>query len=168
MLHCVRRSKLLVLALTMGLLACGGSSSGTTDPLGQTGTSGSVTNGSFAATINGTKWSANGAVAVSRLSTTLSIAAASPTYALSFSLPNVSTTGTIPLTNALSNSAIAVVGAANGNGWATGQRSSVGSVTITTLTSSHIAGTFTFDADPVNGGATSILQVRDGTFDVTY
>ena len=62
------RSKVLRLSFLLAALACGSDSSGKspTDPLNLNGNPGLLTNGTFTATINGTKWSATGQAVVTR------------------------------------------------------------------------------------------------------
>ena len=47
-------------------------------------------------------------------------------------------------------------------------RGGTGSITLTTLTSNRAAGTFTFTAKPLAGGATGDKVVTQGAFDVTF
>lgn len=43
-----------------------------------------------------------------------------------------------------------------------------GTVTIPVLTANRVAGTFSGDLMPGTGGASGVLAVREGAFDVTY
>ncbi len=51
-------------------------------------------------------------------------------------------------------------------GWATPLSGAAGSITITTLTTTRIAGTFTFTADSLLGNATGSRAVTQGSFDL--
>lgn len=122
-------SKVLRLSLLLAALACGSDSSGKspTDPLNLNGNPGLLTNGSFTATINGTKWSATGQAIVTRTAGNgIGIAGVSPSYAITIGLANVAAPGTIQFTPSAGSVAIAVVGSANGMGWGTGQKAGIG------------------------------------------
>lgn len=154
----------LVLALAT---ACGGDKSSTesTQPANL------VTNGSFSATINGTAWSAIGRVAVNKTSTTndplVAIAAGSTTYTISsFGIGPVTGPGTFSLN--FQQPAVAVIQAATGQGWTTAVPGGTGTITITTYSANRIAGTFSFDAVPFTGGATGVVHVTNGAFDITF
>jgi hypothetical protein len=58
--------------------------------------------------------------------------------------------------------------AGNGVAWTTNTTGGAGTVVVTTLTASRVAGTFTFDAPPSPGQGTTTAHVTSGTFDVTY
>jgi len=53
-----------------------------------------------------------------------------------------------------------------GKAWSTPLSGAAGTVTITTLTPTRIAGTFSFDADAFFGGATGTKTVTQGQFDM--
>ena len=156
-------------ALLPGLLfvaASCGSASDTSSP----GTSLPLLNGTFSATVDGSAWSAEGRVAVARgPNNSLIIAAASLTRSLSFTLFNASAPGTFSLVYAGATTvpSFAILASA-GAAWTTNTTGGTGSVVVTTLTSSRVAGTFTFDAPPSPGQGTTTAHVTGGTFDVTY
>lgn len=145
--------------------ACGSDKSSTTEP---TQTTNLVTNGSFGATINGTAWSAVSRVAVSRSTTNniVAIAAGSSTYTLTFGIGPVTAAGNFSLN--FGQPSIAIISAATGQGWTTATQGGTGSITITTFTANRIAGSFSFEAVPITGGATGTVRVTNGSFDVTY
>ena len=151
----------LLLLLTVVAAGCGGSSS--TD----TGTTLSfVTNGTFSATVNGAAWGALGQVIVKKpTSTSLAMSAGSTTYAMTFTLLNVTGPGTTSLVSSPANGSHVLIGA-TGGGWDTSVTGGTGSVTITSLTANHVIGTFAFDAPAVGGG--SPLHVTAGVFDLTF
>ena len=156
----------LFTAVVIGLAssACGSSGTSTFDPnLG-----GLLTNGSFKATINGTAWSPIGTVIVSRVGGGLTMAATSTTYVMSIVVLNVSGPGTTTLNASVHNGSHAAVSAAGQGAWDTGNTSGTGSVVVTTLTSNHVVGTFSFDAPPNGTSTSSTLHVTSGTFDLTY
>jgi hypothetical protein len=55
-----------------------------------------------------------------------------------------------------------------GKGWTSGLPGGTGTLTLTTLTANHVAGTFAFDAVAASGGATGTVHVTNGKFDVTF
>lgn len=147
-------------------VSCGGSSATAPDLNGNLGNL--LTNGTFTATINGTAWSALGKVVVIRpTSTSIALSTTSTTYGMTITLLNVTGPRIVPLTTSVSDGSVAILANANGMGWATGRSVGTGTVTLTTLTTTHVAGTFSFDADPVMG-TTVVAQVRNGAFDITY
>lgn len=52
------------------------------------------------------------------------------------------------------------------DGWGTVLNGRAGSITITTLTDTRIAGTFHFDAEPLSGNSTGTREVTAGEFDM--
>jgi hypothetical protein len=159
----MRRTALVVLMSSMIGAACGGSSYSTT-PVIPTNL---VTNGTFTATVNGTAWGALGRVIVTHpTANSVAMSAPSATYAFVFALLNVTGPTTVSLVSAPSNGSQVTIGSAGQGGWSTGQAGGTGSVVITALTATHIAGTFSFDAPPVSGSG--ILHVTNGAFDLTY
>ena len=157
------RAALAPLAALTLAVACGGSDS--TEP---TQTTNQLTNGSFSATINGTAWSAAGRAAVSKSGTIVAIAAVSPTYTISFALSPLTAPATFNLAYLNSSASLAIVSQASGQGWTTFAQGGTGTVVVTTYTASRIAGTFSFDAAATSGGATGIMHVTNGAFDITY
>lgn len=171
----MRRRISLAFTLVLAATACGGSSdSGTTGP-GNTNTQNpTATNGVFTAVINGATWNAAGTVSVSRGSnnfigiTGSGLTTGSNTgYSLVIGIGNASGPATYSLSFGNVAGSQLIVGGLNG-GWGTYFNGGTGSLTITTLSTNHIAGTFTADAVPGSGGATGTLQVRNGRFDLTF
>ena len=154
---------LLLLAAAVG---CGSSTSPNDNGLGNLGSL--LTNGTFSATINGTAWGAIGKVIVNRpTSNSVVLSATSTSYAMTMALLNVTGPKTVALTTNPQDGSVVEIGGSNGMGWATGKKVGTGTVTITVLTTNHVAGTFSFDADGVTN-TTNTLQVRNGVFDITF
>ena len=151
-----------VVVLTLSLsAACGGGSKSTGVQIG------GVTNGTFRATLDGTVWIPIGRVVVQRpTATSVAMFAVSTTYAMSIVALNVSGPGTTSLNDLVSNGSHASVSKVGTPGWNTGNTGGTGSVIITTLTPSHLVGTFSFDAP--SSGAGAAIHVTSGTFDLTY
>ena len=182
----MRGSGLVSLALAIIVpLGCGGGSdnSGTvTDPTLNC----STTNGSFTATLNGQTWSACGQVTVrndiSYLGTkdtlrTVSWAGSgflpgNVSYAIVMSASKLNggpiSTGNYAVGLVTPTNSNFIVGNSNNAGWVAGPTGGSGSITITSVSSNHITGTFTYDATPSTGTASGTLQVRNGRFDLSY
>jgi hypothetical protein len=80
-------------------------------------------------------------------------------------LTNIPGPGTYPLGVGFSVAGGNVlISSAAGPGWRTPQTGADGTITISTLTSSRIEGTFNFTAVPFTGGATGNKTVTDGSF----
>lgn len=151
---------LLVLLTLAAAAGCGSSSTDTGTTLNL------VTNGKFSATVNGAAWSALGQVIVRKpTSTSLAMGAPSTTYAMTFTLLNVTGPGTTSLVSSPSNGSHVLIGA-TGGGWDTSVTGGTGSVTITSLTTNHVTGTFSFDAPAIGSG--NALHVTAGVFDLTF
>jgi len=163
----MRLHRLLPLALAFVVNGCGGSdSSASTDP-NANGSAG-VTNGTFTATINGTNWSAVGKVAVTRSASIISIAGGSLSYVVSFGTGTANVAGVFPLTYLNPSGALAIVSNTSGASWSTALPGGTGTLTITALTATRVAGTFVFDAPSASGSGNGTLHVTNGKFDVTF
>jgi Family of unknown function (DUF6252) len=146
----------------LGLVACGGSSTGPT--------SNSSTNSCstpLSAIVNGVAW-CSPLPQVSSSSTIVSIAGfdSGITSAIAVAAA-ATTTGTYSLAFGNSTGGFATY-AKGSQGWSSGLSGGTGSITITTRTANHIVGTFSFTAVPSNGGATGTIQVTNGKIDITF
>ena len=160
----------IVLAACAVLLsaACGGGSDSSTGP--NNNNNGSITgDGNISATFNGTAWrSLKSGDRVSKTGQFYGLSSVNPPYAIVISIANVTAPGTFQLNlQAGGNGSSGIVSNSTG-GWGTAFAGGTGTVTVTTLTASRIVGTFSFDAVPASGAATGTLQVRNGTFDLTF
>jgi len=91
-----------------------------------------------------------------------------PAIAISISVFNVDGPGTYPLgVGGTSFGGIATV-AEGGGGWNTPLSGASGSITITALTATRMAGTFAFGAEAVTGGASGTRTVTNGDFDLEF
>lgn len=86
--------------------------------------------------------------------------------AISIQLYNIPGTGTYPLGMNATGFGGTGLFSTTGAGWSTPINGRSGSITITTLTDTRIAGTFHFDADPITGSSTGTKEVTDGEFDM--
>jgi uncharacterized protein DUF6252 len=163
----VQRVSIAVLSCVMiaAATACGGSDKST----GPTSNGTTAGNGAISATINGTAWrSTKGADRVSKSGTVYAIVGVNLPYTISLAIAGLTGPGTVNLNLATGGQGSnAIVVNATG-GWGTAFSGGTGTITVTTLTATRIAGTFSFDAPAGSGNATGTLQVRNGTFDVTF
>jgi len=158
----MRSTRGLSTIVLLCMVACGGSSSTSPNNNGSNNSAGPLS-----ATINGKAWSSqfptasyHGSIlAVAGLDNGLT---ASVTLALTVAAP-----GTFSVSsgnNVFGNGGYSTpVG-----GWATALPGGTGTVTVTTLTSNHVAGTFAFDAVPATTGATGTVHITNGKFDITF
>jgi Family of unknown function (DUF6252) len=82
-------------------------------------------------------------------------------------LSNIDAPGTYPLGVSAANvGGLAIYSTTSGESWSTPPSGDAGTITLTTLTTGRIAGTFSFTATPLGGGATGNKVVTDGVFDL--
>ncbi len=153
----------LAVALAGPLMSCGGSDA--------TGPGGEGTH-FIKATIDGAAWNSDAGAESFGVSITLpGLYSITGTklgggYIMVLSLYNIGGTGTYPMgVGNLVAGGSAIVSDAGG-GWATPQSGAAGTLTITALTDSRIAGTFTFTAEALTGTATGTKSVTGGSFDL--
>jgi hypothetical protein len=158
----MRLTRLLSTLTLLSIAACGGSS----DSLTGTDTGGSGS-GPMSATIDGTAW-VSPVPAGRRTSNIVAVAGLDLGLTASVSFAFVATsTGTYSVAFANTNFGSATI-AKGSLGWSSALSGGSGSVTLTTLTASHMVGTFAFDAVPASGGATGTIHVTNGKFDITF
>lgn len=156
-----------LLHLALGLLAACGGGDGPSGP-------GGGGSGPMSATVNGQGWTANaGTVAVGTSGAIPGLYTISGSQvsggnarAISISLMNIPGPGTYPLGTGAHVSGGTAIYAESAGGWGTPLSGEAGSITLSTLTATRIAGTFTFVADAVTGGAVGTRSVTAGQFDV--
>jgi len=164
--------------LLLSLAACGGSSS-STGPNGNT----NGANGTFTATIDGAPWvsssnqtaggstAANAVPGVVTLTGTKIVSSTNYT-SISLLLGYLSGPGTYPLgvnqgTTAGGAGIVSTASGATFSTWSTNLTGSAGTVTITSLTSTRIGGTFQFTAPPQSFTTTTGTRVvTNGAFDL--
>lgn len=167
----MRVSKTIALFATIATFACGGGSDDdNSNPTGPPG--GGATNGSFSAQINGTTWTATGTVNVSRqppnfIGISGAGFAGSNAYSFVIGIGNATGPGTHSFNlQAGGDGSSMIIGSAT-TGYGTAFNGGTGSVTITTLTSNRIVGTFSGTAVP-SSGSSAPLVVTNGQFDITF
>jgi len=154
------------LAGALLLAGCGGDG----DPTGPAGG-----DGPMSAKINGEAWTAAGLAIAQALPKvpgafvvqgTEAFGTGSELRTISLTVYNVGGPGTYPLgVNVMVAGGTAILANAGG-GWGTPLSGEAGTVTITALDPSRIAGTFSFVADATTGSATGQVTVTDGEFDL--
>jgi hypothetical protein len=156
------------LILSLALVVASGCGGGDGGPTGAGNNVALTGDGGIRATINGVAWrSTKGADRATRSGQVIAIAGINLPYAMTFGLGLVTGPTTISLNYGANTGSTAIV-SGTGGGWGTGFPGATGSITITVLTGTRIAGTFSFDAVPGSGTASGTMQVRNGTFDVAF
>jgi hypothetical protein len=173
------RAKFGLLAAVFLVAACAGGDSPTdpNDPGNGGGGGGGGTGSRMTATVDGQAWSAasaEGAVVALQhaprsggyiITGLESVTGAAGSILITIN--NIAGPGTYPL----GVDAVTVYGgfagitATGGRSWTTPISGAAGSITITALTTTRIAGTFNFTADATAGGATGTRVVTNGVFD---
>lgn len=158
------RARVLSAMGLLSIVACGGSDSVTGTTTGNCGTTTTMS-----ATIDGTAW-CSPAASVSRAGNNSIIAVAGIDLGLTASIsfgvvaPATGTFSVAPGNNTFGSATVAKAG----KGWSSAVPGGTGSVTFTTLTANHVVGTFAFDAVGASGGATGMVHVTNGKFDITF
>jgi hypothetical protein len=154
----------------------GGDDDGDGNPTGPGpggGGGGGATNGTYSVSVNGTAWSATGSVTVSRQNNNfIGIAgtgfAGGTTYAIVVSIANATGPGNHSLSVFSGGDGSSVtIGTSAGLGYSTGLQGGSGTLTITSLTSNRIVGTFSGTAIAA-GHSGANLVLTSGTFDLTF
>jgi len=161
------------MAPLLGLLlatACGGSD-GPTDPNPATPPPPGG-NATYTASVDGQAWASAASLTsvTAALSGTYiisgSVLAGASTRAITLNLMNIPGPGTYPLGTGAGVSGGSAIYAENVGGWITPLSGEAGTLTITTLTATRIAGTFSFTAVASAGSATGTRSVTNGAFDL--
>lgn len=163
----MRRALSLLASATLLLSACKGSDKvtgpGTTSNTGLTG------DGNVTMTIDGTAWRSSKSGDHAQLSSNVlgisTVGSAGGTHVLILTVSGVTGPGTFSLNYGTPGNAII---SDPTSGWGTGFPGGTGTVTVTALSATHVAGTFSFDAKPGSGPATNTVQVRNGVFDIAF
>lgn len=139
-------------------------------PTSSTGTTSTSCTTKYSATVNGASW-----CALTSLSnyypnqqqvviTGIGISS-NGTWSLTVSASAITAAGTYPL-NTLSPLRWGLGSSGATTSYGTNNAGSTGTITFTTFTTTHVVGTFSFNALP-NAGSTGALAVTNGSFDVT-
>jgi hypothetical protein len=160
----------IAIVATLVALGCGGGDDdgGTTGPGGNNG--GNATNGTFRVAINGTTWSATGTITVNRQNNFVGLAgsgfAGNTAYSIVLGIGNATGPGAHNLNVYAGGDGSSVTIGSATIGYSTAFQGGSGTVTITSLTSNRIVGTFSGTAIANGGGSNLVLT--NGTFDVTF
>lgn len=167
----LRRIPTLALLLCWGGLFALGGCGDDDNPAGPGGPG----DGAMTAKIDGAAWASdpNNAAAVATAAapglytvTGGKVLSGSNVQFVTFTLYNIEGTGTYPLgCGPMAVGGSGGTGDAN-TGWITPLSGAAGSVTITALSVTRIAGTFSFTAEVAVGSATGVKSVTEGTFDL--
>ena len=166
----------VVFALAVLMMACGGD-----NPAGPTGGSGSGsgsggsggsggTRGTVTATVDGVAYT--GAVNAASVNPSGNLNVASNNAALTLSV-NFAARAAVGTTN-INSTSTTVMNVITTNGttvtgsWAASALGGSGSLTIATLTSSSVSGTFSFTALPASAGTVGTKTVTNGSFNATF
>jgi hypothetical protein len=93
-------------------------------------------------------------------------ASGSNSQSITLLLTNIPGPGTYPLGTGGGVAGGTAIYVSNGAGWITPLSGAAGTVTLTTVSDSRIAGSFSFTADASTGGATGTKAVTNGAFDL--
>jgi Family of unknown function (DUF6252) len=165
------RSRLAITMLVL-LAACGGGSSPTgSNNDGNGGNNGGGGGAAMTATINGTAWSSTISYRATWGGNVISItgsggASLTDYTVITMAVTSVTAAGTYPLS--FGNTQVGLVNVVNGTSdWSTGFPGGVGTLIISSLTATHVTGTFSFTAIPAStSSATDTLKVTNGKFDM--
>ena len=155
----MRRVPMLFAVAGVLLAACGDSST--------TGTNSGGNLSSYSASVGGVAWAAIAPVVWTVTSSGVTMSGADGGGATTVSLSFFATApGTYSLTFNQNTGGVATVAKSNGQGWSTVGQGGTGTVTVTTLSTNHVVGTFSFDAITAPNGVTNVIHVTNGKFDL--
>ena len=171
----MRMLKRLAVVATLVALGCGGGGDDDDgDPTGPPGGGGGggATNGTFSVSVNGTTWSAQGTVSVTRgTNNFIGVAgsgyAGTTAYSIVVGIANATGPGTHSLNVFAGGDGSSVIVGGVQTGWGTAFQGGGGTLTITSLTSNRIVGTFSGTAIPSSGTAANLV-LTSGQFDITF
>ncbi len=153
----MRRMRLLSAAVLIVMAGCLDSTSAPVNP----------DTAPMSASIEGTTWVASAVqVAIDAEAGTLNVVGGGEGTNTNMS---ISVTATAPGTYSLGpgGPGAATVGLSTGQTWTSNGVGGSGSVIITTLSNTHVAGTFSFTGTALSGGAVGIVHITNGKFDAT-
>ena len=158
------------LIATLASLGCGGG--GGDDGGNPTAPGGGATNGTFTVVVNGTTWSARGTVSVTRQANNfIGIAgsgfAGGTAYSIVIGIGNATAPGTHSLNVFGGGDGSSVIIGSTTIGYGTAFQGGGGTLTITSVSSNRIVGTFSGTAVPSSGGGANLV-LTSGQFDLTF
>jgi len=167
----MRALKTLAIIATLAAFGCGGGDDDDDgNPTGPPG--GGATNGSLTAQIGGVTWSATGTITVSRSNPNFiglagSGFAGNVAYSLVVGIANATGPGSHNLNVFAGGDGSSLIVGSTTTGYGTAFTGGSGTLTITSLTSNRIVGTFSGTLPPSSGSAAALV-ITNGTFDVTF
>ncbi len=159
----VRFDRTMALVASLAVVACGSSSTGP----GNGGPGGTMTASVTGASFNPPSTTVAASYA-NQVLTVQGSTTTSPITAITINVLNVTGKDTYQL-NPNFTGTFGQVAITNGSAvqvWTTALSPGTGFITLTTLTSTRVAGSFTFTAQSASGGATGQKSVTSGTFDI--
>lgn len=149
--------------LLVAVTACGGGSDKVTGPSGNQAANGK---GSITAKIDGTQWVATASASATRSNgNIIAIAGTDIQTTLAFAFSGTGP-GTYPI--GVTSPVNAILTQNGSNAWTAAVTRGSGSITITALDATHVAGTFNFTLLPQAAGVTAGKTLTDGAFDVKF
>lgn len=122
----------------------------------------------MSARIDGAQWTATAVTTVSNANNILSVGAANATSTVAFAVQNPSV-GTFPINGqSFHNAQVTLIPSGSTAAWVASAAGGTGTIIITTLTSTTVAGSFSFTAVPTSSPATGNKVVTDGLFNLTF
>jgi len=121
--------------------------------------------GAMTAKINGASFASVGS-AFSYTQSTLSISGTNLTTTISLAVGNVTAPGTYTVGATTGPVVIFIVSKTPSSGWDTISPGGTGTITITSISATHVAGTFSFNAVP-QSGTTGAMVVTQGSFNMS-
>ena len=157
------------------IAACGGGSDSTTEPTTGNQNSGGSNGSTMTATIDGKAW--NGSIGASAIQVDpvggryiITGFEVGTNISVVLTFGDLAGPGTYPLgvDNVTVAGGFGGVTNINGQTWLTPFSGAAGTITITSLTTKRVAGTFSFTASSPSGGATGSRVVTTGVFDLPF
>ena len=168
----MRVLKSVALMAMIAVLGCGGSGDDDDDGNPTGPPAGGATNGSVTAQINGTSWSATGTITVSRqppsfIGLGATGFAGNAAYSLVIGIGNATGPGSHNLNLQAGGDGSSLIVGSTTLGYGSAFNGGSGTITITSLTSNRIIGTFSGTLPPSSGSAAALV-ITNGAFNVTF
>ena len=165
----MRALKTLAIIATIAALGCGGGDDDDGNPTGPPG--GGATNGTITGQINGATFGATGTITVTRQQNFIGLGATlyagTTIYSIVIGIGNATGPGSHNLNLQAGGDGSSLIIGSTTTGYGTAFTGGNGTITITSLTSNRVVGTFSGTLPPSSGSA-SALVITNGAFDVTF
>ena len=166
----MRALKTLAVIATIAAFGCGGGDDDDGNPTGPPG--GGATNGTITGQINGATFGATGTIAVTRSAPSFiglgaTLYAGTTVYSIVIGIGNATGPGSHNLSLQAGGDGSSLIVGSTTTGYGTALTGGSGTITITSLTSNRIVGTFSGTLPPSSGSAAALV-IANGSFDVTF